>query len=95
MSSKKASRHKKEFSSKQQSETMSLRNVKSSPDGDELKQSLTKLLNTGQSLPDETSSKSISVSHDDAWVEVSTDNFKHSQTQDILFVLKISQLFTR
>jgi hypothetical protein len=83
MSSKKASRHKKEFSSKEQSETMSLRNVKSSPDGDELKQSLTKLLNTGQSLPDETSSKSISVSHDDAWVEVSTDNFKHSQTQDI------------
>ena len=71
MSSKKSSRHKKEISSKE------------SPNGEESKQSLTKLLNTGHSLPDETSSKSISVSHDDAWVEVCTDNLIPCQSHDI------------
>ena len=46
--------------------------VKSSSNGDELKQSLTQLLNPRRSAPKETSaSKSISKPQDEAWVEVS------------------------
>ena len=74
MVNKKSSRHsahRKGTSSKGSTETKSLRNIKTSPSGNQLKQSLSKLLNTGQSMPDEvSSSKSMSISQDDAWVEV-------------------------
>ena len=63
---------------------------KSSSNGEELKQSLTKLLNTGHSLPDEQSSKSISVSHDEAWVEVCNYNLLPFPSQLIYIFLMIA-----
>ena len=47
--------------------------VKSTPIGEELKHSLTQLLNTGHSVPEKTSTAELKPpSQDEAWVEVRT-----------------------